>query len=139
MAKRGVFVFGGILLIGASAFASGMRNDAAWVGVWHAELDGQPGVTLTLGDDMGDLGGTVVLNMVSREGGQPHVLASESHVLVHPRLDGDILSFQVKRRGISGDWAKFTLSLGADGKAQLHCLTCGAGAPVVELQRIRYR
>jgi hypothetical protein len=60
--KRGIFVFGYILLASASVFAAGLKNDAAWVGVWHSELDGQPGVLLTLADDSGELGGTVVLN-----------------------------------------------------------------------------
>jgi len=35
-------------------------NKAAPLGVWHGSLDGLPGVTLTLADDSGEIGGTVV-------------------------------------------------------------------------------
>ena len=100
--------------------------------------DGQPGVLLTLADDRGELGGTVVLNMVSREGGQPHVIASEPHLMANPTMAGNALTFTVTRTR-DGRKQDFTMSLTEDGKAQLHCLNCGADAPVVELQKEQYR
>ena len=81
--KYGVFVFGvmaGLLTCTSVAETAG---NARWIGVWQGQLDGQPGVILTLADDGGELGGTIVLNGVSREGGSPHVVTSELHVLVH--------------------------------------------------------
>ena len=66
--KRGVFVSGCILLASTLVFAAGSKSDAAWVGVWHGELDGQPSVLLTLADDGGSLGGTFVMDIVSSRG-----------------------------------------------------------------------
>jgi hypothetical protein len=123
-----------MLALSAAALSA---DKMSWIGVWTAELDGQPGTTLTLGDDTGELGGTLVMNMVSREGGQPHVIETDTHVLVAPHLDGDTLTFSVKRMHKSDQPAQFSVTLSGDGKAKVHCLTCGAGAPVVELVRTR--
>jgi hypothetical protein len=60
------------------------------------ELDGQPSVVLTLAQDTDILEGTLVLNIVSRAGGEPRIIAHEPHVLMHVRTEGDILSFQLK-------------------------------------------
>ena len=136
--KRGVFVSGCILLASALVSAAGLKSDAAWVGVWHSELDGQPGVLLTLVDDGGEMGGTVVMNMVSREGGRPHVIASEPHLLGHPSMTGNALTFQVTRTR-DGRELDLKMTLTEDGKAQLKCLNCGADAPVAELQKEQYR
>jgi hypothetical protein len=110
-------------------------GNAAWVGVWQGELDGQPSVTLTLAEDTGELGGTVVLNMVSREGGSPHVIGSESHVLLHPRIDGRTLSFQAKQSRNNRE-LQVAVTITADGKAQLRCLNCGVDSPATELVRV---
>lgn len=129
-----------VLTISMLALASAAAQPAGvtdWIGVWHAELDGQPGTTLTLADDTGELGGTLVMNMVSREGGQPHVIATDPHVLIAPRVNGDTLTFSVKRMHRTDQPAQFSVVLVGDGKAKAHCLTCGADAPVVELVRSR--
>ena len=53
-----------------------------WVGVWEGQLDGKPGVTVTLGNDTGDLQGTIVFNVVTREGGgDAHVIGHDAHAL----------------------------------------------------------
>jgi len=124
-----------LIAIAMSAAAAGQTapGSNAWIGVWHAELDGRPGTTLTLADDTGELGGTLVMYMVSREGGQPHVVATDPHVLVAPRLDGDTLTFSVKRMHRTDQPAQFSVVLTASGTAKIHCLNCGADAPVVEL------
>ncbi len=136
--KRGIFASGCILLASASVFAAGSKSDAAWVGVWHSELDGQPGVLLTLADDGGELGGTVVMNMVSREGGEPHVIESEPHLMGHPTLAGDALTFNVTRTR-DGRELDLKMTLTEGGKAQLQCLNCGADTPATELQKEQYR
>jgi hypothetical protein len=123
------------LLLALSAVASAQSDDnTAWNGVWHSELDGQPGVILTLGDDTGRLGGTVVLNMVSRESGEPRVIGSDIHVLVNPRVSGNTLSFQVKRTKDGRD-LQMAVTLAGDGKANIKCLNCGTVAPAAELLR----
>lgn len=119
----------------ACAYAQGTRN-ASWVGVWQGELDGQPGVTLTLAQDTGDLEGTIVLNGVSRRSGTPHVIMSEAHVLMHPRVDGDILSFQVKRLRDSQEM-RIEVKFKDGGTAQLRCLNCGPDSPTTELFRFQ--
>jgi hypothetical protein len=75
-------IFGILVAMTVSCLlASETRNYEQWVGVWQGELDGQPGVTVTLGRDSGDLQGTIVFNVVSRDGGQAHVIGHDAHVL----------------------------------------------------------
>jgi hypothetical protein len=110
-------------------------SQSSWLGVWNGKLDGQPGMTLTLADDTGQLGGTVVFNMIIRQGSTAHVAESDAHVLMHPRLEGDTLSFQVLRASdakLLQIEAKFVDS----EKLELRCLNCGDG-PTAELMKNR--
>ena len=111
-------------------------NPSDWIGVWQGDLDGQPGVVLTLAEDNGSLDGTLVLNVVSRDGGQPHIIAHEPHTLVQPRLDGARLSFRVKRMDGSSAPTEFTAELTSPDHARIHCLNCGDDAPTVEMTRL---
>ncbi len=110
--------------------------DSQWIGVWQAKLDGQPGVDLTLGDDTGLVGGTVVFHVVSRDGGQPHVIGHDAHVLMNPRIDGDTLRFQVIRLGDNRQ-LEMTMRMTADGTAMFHCLNCGDDSAATEMVRAR--
>ena len=74
MRVGGVVCVGTIMLCCAAAQSN---SDAGWVGVWQGELDGQPSVILTLAEDTGTLEGTLVLNIITREGGQPHIVARQ--------------------------------------------------------------
>jgi hypothetical protein len=132
--RHRAFVLGSLATLLACAYAQG-NGKVSWVGVWQGELDGQPGVTLTLAQDTGDLGGTIVLNGVSREGSTPHVIVSEPHVLLHPRVDGNTLSFQVKRPPDSQE-LRIEVKFSDGGKAQMRCLNCGPDSPTTELLRI---
>ena len=59
------------------------------VGVWQGKFDDQPSLILTLAEDTGKtLEGAPVMNILSRDSGQPHVVAREPHVLVRPRVGG---------------------------------------------------
>lgn len=121
-------------------YAQGTPENSSYsqfVGIWHADLDGQPTGTLTLATDTGELGGTVVLDMVSDRSGTPRVIASEPHVLMNPRVSGNTLSFQVKMKRPDGAILvpTFTVTLTSLGKAGIHCVTCGAKAPVAELTK----
>lgn len=122
-----------LLALGTAVSAQSNRN-TVWNGVWHSELDGQPGVILTLGDDTGQLGGTVVLNMISQQSGKPRVIGSDIHVLVNPRVTGNTLSFQFKRTR-DGRELQMAVTLAGDGKANIQCLNCGSNAPTAELLR----
>ena len=107
-----------------------------WIGLWQAQLEGQPSVILTLGDDNGQLGGAVVFNVVSREGGQPRVIGHDAHAIMNPHVDGDSLHFQVIRRGDKRQ-LDMIVRMTADGAAKLHCQNCGNDAPVVDIVRER--
>ncbi len=102
------------------------------LGVWQGTLDGLPGVTLTLANDSGDIGGTVVFNAIN--GDSHKILFIEPHTLLHPKLEGDTLTFQIKFGGDRTGLARVTVVFNAD-KAQLHCLDCGPGSPTTELTR----
>ena len=119
---------GGVVFVGMIALccAAAQKPDAGWVGVWQGELDGQPSAVLTLAEDNGPLEGTLVLNGISRDGAEPHIAVRETHVLMHPQMDGRTLSFQLKRKNGSIPLMNFTVVLSPEGKATLHCLNCGS-------------
>ncbi len=125
-----------VFVLAAAAAAGGAlaqsNPNAEWLGVWHAELDGQPSVILTLADDTGALGGTVVLNLIEKEqGGSAHVVQTDAHVLMNPHAEQNLLSFACKKP--SGELIHFAVARGADGVVTIHCRDCGAGAPTVPL------
>jgi hypothetical protein len=132
MNKKMLIAIGAASLFMRAATAETPAN-ARWDGVWQGQFDGQPSVTLTLAEDTGELGGTLVLNVVEKEDGQARVTAIEPHVLVHPRLDGNLLSFGVRKP--DGDLFNFTVTLTREGKARIHCTDCGADAPVVDMTK----
>ena len=103
------------------------------LGVWQGTLDGVPGVTLTLANDSGEIGGTVVFNAIN---GDAHkIVFIEPHTLLHPKLEGNTLTFQIKFGGDRTSLARVTVTFNADNKAQLHCLDCGPDSPTTELIR----
>ena len=110
------------------------NTDTQWVGVWEGQLEGQPGVTVTLGNDADDLQGTIVFNVVTREGGEAHVIGHDAHVLTHVDLKDSTLQFHVIRRGDSRE-LHLTMRQTSDNKAVLECGDCG-GPERVELSRI---
>jgi hypothetical protein len=114
---------------------SPFSSPSSWTGVWQGELDGQPSVVLTLATDDGTLQGTLVLNGISREGGTPHISVREAHVLLHPKMNGMTLSFEVKRMRGSERAMDFTVERTSDGGAKIHCLSCGDDAPIVEITK----
>jgi hypothetical protein len=127
-----------MIAVCTSAVAQSSTN-ADWVGIWHADADGQPTGALSLATDTGELGGTLVLDMLSREGGQAHVIESEPHVLMNPRVDGNMLTFEVKmgKPDRASMVARFNVTLTSGSKANIHCVSCGLNAPVVELTKGR--
>ncbi len=66
--KKSIWVTVCVVSLLASAAGAESTVDARWVGVWRAEMRGQPTAgTLTLAADTGELGGTVVLDMLTRQ------------------------------------------------------------------------
>ena len=88
-------------------------------------MEGFPGVVLTLGDDLGNLSGTIVFTAI-RDGA---VAGHVTHVILHPHLDDGSFSFEVMRPGRKNDVVDMTLSLSSDSKGQLVCAKCGAASP----------
>ncbi len=119
----------------AAASQSQSVNRANWLGVWQGESDGHPSAVLTLADDTGELGGTLVLNRLKNEGGQARIVAVEPHVLLNPRSDGDGMAFQCRKP--DGGVLSFSVRLIAANKATIHCLNCGPDAPTVEIVRAK--
>jgi hypothetical protein len=125
-------------LLLACAAAAQAPATATWKGVWQGELDGQPSVILTLADDSGSLGGTVVFNAIERQTqGPPRVASIQPHLLLDPQAKGDTLSFQIMRPDHSETPLKFTVMLDGNDKAHIHCLNCGPDAPVAGLVRMQ--
>jgi len=89
-------------------------------------LEGFPGVVLTLGDDLGDLSGTVVFTAIRNGSVAGHV----THVIMHPHANGNRLSFQVKRPDDAEDIVDMILNLSGDGKGQLVCQKWCSAAPI---------
>ena len=108
----------------------------SWLGVWQAQLDGLPSLILTLAEDTGSLEGTLVLNGINTDVGGPHIAVHEVHVLVHLRQSGMTLSFAVKGDRGSNTVMRFTIEQTSDSTAKIHCLDCGADAPVVEITKL---
>jgi hypothetical protein len=109
---------------------------AKFVGVWQGELDGLPSVILTLATDDGTLQGTLVLNGINGEGGTPHIAVRETHALLHPTMSGKTLSFTVKGVRPSRTTMDFTVEQTSDTTAKIHCLNCGADAPIVDITKL---
>lgn len=120
--------------------ASSQTNDQInnqWIGVWQGTFDDQPGVVLTIANDTGTIGGTLVLNIITRnESGESQIAFRDPHVLVSPQIKDGILSFEVKRKSPNTP-ADFTVTLLPSGNAQIHCSNCGSDAPAVEMTRLQ--
>ena len=131
-------LFACLAALGATPAANSQNNSADWTGVWQATLEGQPGMVLTLSDDSGELGGTVVFNGLSQE--THTIVATETHLLLHPHLDAGTLTFQIKKHGneMNTGTRSFTLVFTSTGKLQSRCTDCGPDSPATELTRITY-
>jgi hypothetical protein len=116
----------------ATASLTAQTSAPSPLGVWQGTLDGLPGVILTLANDAGEIGGTVVFNAVN---GPAHkILFIQPHTLLHPKLEGDTLIFQIKLGGDRTGLARVTVVFHGD-TARLHCLDCGPDSPIAELSR----
>ena len=128
-----------VIAAATTTYAQPTDNHANWIGVWQAKLDGIPSLELTLGDDDGQLNGTVVFHAVLKEkGGQPHIGSTEPHTLMHPKFEGNTLTFQIIRSHSDNKILNMTVALGPNNKAQFTCENCGPKTQA-ELERIPLR
>ena len=109
----------------------------AWTGVWQGNLDGVPAVTLTLANDAGEANGTIVFHAIKNENGHAYSFSTEPHTLINARVDGDMISFQVKRGNGSAEILNMAAELGKDGNIQFTCPNCGPEGSKAELERIQ--
>ena len=117
-----------LLLVPALPAQVAAKPDA--LGIWRASLDGVPSAILTLADDSGEIGGTLVLYGIDQDTKRAAVM--EAHTLIHPKLAGDLLTFEVRRPDAA--LMSFTVRFSA-AKALLHCTTCGDDSPTAELAK----
>lgn len=101
------------------------------LGIWRATLDGIPSTILTLADDSGEIGGTLVLYGIDHD--TRSVAVTQVHTLLHSKLEGHTLTFQVRRPDAA--MMTFTVDFTSATEAKLHCLNCGPNAPVAELTK----
>jgi hypothetical protein len=108
-----------------------------WTGVWQGTLDGVPAVTLTLADDAGEANGTIVFHAIKNENGHAYSFSTEPHTLIHPRVDGNTISFRVKRGNGSTEILNMAVELGKDGNVAFTCSNCGAEGTKTDLERVQ--
>jgi hypothetical protein len=115
----------------AQARPNDTNSTVKWVGVWQGLLEGVPGVTLTLGNDLGDVSGTIVFTALGADStaGNVEIVGHAVHVIMHPHVEGNTLSFQVKRPGDESHILEMSLVLADNSRGQLHCAKCGEAAP----------
>ena len=120
----------------AAAGAASPRTEQ-WVGVWQGKLGGVPSVELTLGDDAGEVNGSIVFHIVLNDGAGPHAASTEPHALIHPRLDGDRLLFQVKRGNGSDEILNMAVELTSSRTIKFDCSNCGPTGTNADLERVQ--
>ena len=108
-----------------------------WSGVWQGTLDGIPSVTLTLADDTGEANGTIVFHAIKKENGHAYSFSTEPHTLIHPRVDGNTISFQVRRGNGSAEILNMAVELDKDGNVKFNCSNCGPDGTKAELDRMQ--
>jgi hypothetical protein len=132
-------LFWAVILVGLAVAVRGHAQVTAgqqtlstkWVGVWQGQLEGVPGVVLTLSDDLGTLDGMIVFTVLGPDSTteHPNIVRHEVHAIMHPQVNADTLSFEVKSLGHSGDVVEMTFVLTGASKGQLKCLQCGSSKP----------
>jgi len=108
----------------------------AWTGVWQGTLDGIPAVTLTLADDAGEANGTIVFHAIKKDNGHAYSFSTEPHTLIHPQIEGNTLSFRVKRGNGSEEILQMSVELEKDGNIRFNCSNCGSEGSKAVLQRM---
>lgn len=115
----------------AQMAADQQSSRAKWVGVWQGQLEGLPGVVLTLSDDLETPEGTIVFTVLGPGSTKehPNIAGHEVHAILHPQMNAGTLSFQIKSLGNSSDVVEMTFVLTGGSKGRLTCPKCGSASP----------
>jgi hypothetical protein len=130
--KSRTTLFACTLIALACVMQAAPADHKSWIGVWQGKVENQPGMTLTLADDTGELGGTIVFEAFDRV--ESRLIAREPHTLMNPHVDGNVLSFQVNGCCGKSGILNMTAELIKDDKARVRCANCGSEA-VTQLEK----
>jgi hypothetical protein len=109
-----------------------------WVGVWQGKLGGVPAVELTIGDDAGEMDGTIVFHRIIKDqAGAAHADDTEPHALIRPHMDGDRLLFQVKRGNGSDEILNMAVELTSPHTVKFACSNCSATGTSADLEKMQ--
>ena len=90
------------MLAGGCTAQTSRPSDASLapvVGVWRAQMEGLPAMTLTVTDEGGSLTGAVLFYLHRRDPGKPETATpGVPEPLFNPKFDGKTLTFQVSHR-----------------------------------------
>ncbi len=84
---------------GASKLPPATPDPSPIVGVWRAQMDGLPAITLTVTNETGSLSGAILFYLHRRDEGKP--VTSTPGIpepIFNPEFDGKTLTFQVSHR-----------------------------------------
>ncbi len=117
------FLISALLVIASTAaFAAPAVDNSPILGVWKAQTDSLPMMTLTVEQNNGKLIGAVLFYLIRRNPGAPETASAGAPApLIDPTFDGKTLSFKVSHRrahpGTENDPpVAFRFDLSADGK-----------------------
>ncbi len=115
-----------LLIASTAAFAAPTQDNAPIVGVWKAQVDSLPMITLTVEEDKGNLTGAILFFLIRRGAGIPETsTAGAPEPLIDPTFDGKTLTFKVSHShahpGTQNDPPKvFSFQLSSDGKIRFN-------------------
>ncbi len=128
----------GELILFAALAGGSAPAELPLVGTWQGRVDGVPAVTLTVKDEGRGWSGTIVFYKILDEGSGPQVAGKDTCVLVNPKREGNVLSFQVKDRNEA--LIGFQLELTGSNEGELKgkpTQTGGGGPPPIKMPGVR--
>ncbi len=126
-----------------SGQATSAQETTPILGVWRAQMDGSPVVTLTVTNEGGKLAGALLFYLLRRdEKGGTSSSPGIPEPLLNPTFDGKVLGFQVSHRRahpprtLADPPANFLLKLTATNKDEF--VNKSEDSPVIQLIRSDY-
>jgi hypothetical protein len=102
MEQRRVSVI--ILALSCACLAFAADKYSAVTGVWRAQMDGLPALTMTISDEGGELTGAILFYLIRRNDGQPPRSSPGSpEPMFNLKFDGESLDFRVSHRRAHGN------------------------------------
>ncbi|MGC1296063.1 MAG: hypothetical protein WA869_13595 [Alloacidobacterium sp.] len=126
-----------------SAQATLTQETTPILGVWRAQMDGLPAVTLTITNEGGRLAGAVLFYLLRRdEKGTASSSPGIPEPLLNPTFDGKVLTFQISHRRahpprtLTDPPANFRLTLTGTNKGEF--VNKDEDSPAIQLVRSDY-